>query len=204
MDKELIELNDTLKSIDFSNSRIIDKQKKQDLSRLCAFSSEDKWTLIYKANQYNFSAEDFHLKCDDVSNTLTIVKSMSGCLFGGYTSRAWNQSDTYKSDPKAFLFSFINPENKSKNLNFWDVRLGYINSKSEILKIKNSSTAIYCKADYGPTFGIGHDLCILKGSKSYSRLGSTYPERSCDGYNYSHLTESENFTFSDIEIYKII
>jgi len=49
----------------------------------------------------------FHLKCDNIPNTLVIIKSAGNRRFGGFTSQTW-QSDSngaFKDDKNAFLFS---------------------------------------------------------------------------------------------------
>jgi len=39
---------------------------------LCEFSTNDKWSLLYRATRDGFDSSDFHSKCDGHSNTLTI------------------------------------------------------------------------------------------------------------------------------------
>ena len=51
---------------------------------------------------------------------------------------------------------------------------------------RNYGDAIYDCSSYGPTFGAGHDICIVdyasSGSGSYTYLGHTYTPPS--GYSY--------------------
>jgi hypothetical protein len=98
----------------------------KDLISLCEFPVDQKWTLIYRASQDGFEASSFHDKCDDKPNTLIIIKSTNGNVFGGYTEQSWSGSG-YKVDPNAFIFSLINQD-------------------SEPLKMKCicSDEAIYC------------------------------------------------------------
>ena len=47
--------------------------------------------------------------------------------------------------------------------------------KKEIYNLKNKGYAIYCSADYGPTFGGGHDFIISNDfNGGYSKLGYSY------------------------------
>jgi len=41
----------------------------------------------------------------------TIIKSINGNIFGGLVEKAWDSTDKYV-DPKAFIFSLVNKENK--------------------------------------------------------------------------------------------
>jgi hypothetical protein len=74
-------------SIDPFRSQILSGNQPSELIQLCEFTSNDKWTLLYRGTRDGFGAVDFHTKCDDHSNTLTIVKANgSSYIFGGF---AW-------------------------------------------------------------------------------------------------------------------
>jgi uncharacterized coiled-coil protein SlyX len=98
---------------DHFNSKILIGEQPSELIKLCEFSPTDKWSLLYRGTRDGFGAADFHAKCDGHSTTLTIVKAKaSSNIFGGFTSAAWDCSNTSKSDPNAFLFSLTNEDNR--------------------------------------------------------------------------------------------
>jgi len=68
-----------------------------------------KFTLLCRGTRDGFEASTFHSKCDGKPNTLTVVKTTTDCIFGGYTSVPWSSVGGYKPDSKAFLFSLKNP-----------------------------------------------------------------------------------------------
>jgi hypothetical protein len=114
------------------------------LMTLCEFPIDQKWNLIYKASQDGFEASSFHSKCDSKPNTLVLIKSEIGNIFGGYTEQSWSDNNVYKSDSNAFIFSLINRLNKPVKIN-----------------CSNIYEAIYCHNKEGPTFGLGpHDIRI--------------------------------------------
>jgi len=119
--------------------------------------------LQYRATRDGFGAQNFHIKCDTAANTLTIIKSTNGNIFGGFVEKAWDSSNQHYLDPKAFIFSLVNKENKPFKA-----------------MCKNGSFAIYCHSSYGPIFGssTGYDFVITSGSNasqtSYSNFGNTY------------------------------
>ena len=76
-----------------SSSILLERKQIKELMSLCEFSKDQKWNLIYKGSKDGFKASDFHSKCDDKSNTLVIVKSSNGNVFGGYTEQSWSGSD---------------------------------------------------------------------------------------------------------------
>ena len=47
----------------------------------------------------------FHTKCDNIPNTLTLIKSVGNRRFRGFTSNSWDSISEYKNDKNAFLFS---------------------------------------------------------------------------------------------------
>jgi len=118
------------------------------------------WKLQYRATRDGFTSQNFHSKCDSIANTLTVIKSEHGNIFGGFTEKAWKSTRGFVVDPKAFIFSLVNKENKQ----FKAV-------------CTNSEVAINCKPSCGPIFG-GIDICIMDSSNSnrnsFSNFGAYY------------------------------
>ena len=141
----------------------------EDLIRLCGFSREQKLKLLYRATVDGFSATNFHSKCDGQSNTLTIIKSTNGNVFGGFTTKPWSQNGVWINDPDAFIFSLIN--SKKTPMKFY---------------CKLAQNAIYCRADYGPTFGGGHDIHICDNSNT--------TQSSYSYFYYSYKNDQLNLT----------
>ena len=149
---------------DFESVILSSRQQQIQLMKVCEFSLNQKWKLIYRATRDGFKAADFHSKCDHISNTLVIIKSTSGNVFGGYTQQNWLQTNivnSSKTDPNAFIFSFINKDNRPL-----------------LMKCQDPATAIYCHNGFGPLFGIGNYIRIQDNSnlndENYSDLGKTY------------------------------
>ena len=181
-------------SFDPFKSQILTRNFSFDLIRLCQFSIDIKWRLIYRASRDGFGAKDFHLKCDGKSHTLTICK-VKGCgfIFGGYTEAIWESlKEKYRTDPNAFVFSLTNKENKPLKMN-----------------TTNAKRSIYCSSSLGPIFGDGHDIYIADNANqtmnSYSILGDTYkhPEyfQGSDQVQ-TFLAGSFEFQLDEIEVYQ--
>ena len=97
--------------------------------------------LLYKATRNGFGAKDFHLKCDNFENTLVVIKSTEGNIFGGFASKPWNNKvDStdygYVYDALAYIFSLVNKDNKPFKTVFNNCRQG-----------------IFCCDTSGPSFG---------------------------------------------------
>ena len=153
-----------------------------------------KWSILYRATRDGFIDSDFHSHCDDKPNTLTIIQSTNGNIFGGFTSVKWKSSEPYQFDNKAFIYSLVNKENRP---------VLFEHSSTDKNSLLSSSL-------FGPVFGSGHDLFISKSSNtnmsSYSNLGQTYthPE-----YPYGSekaetiLAGSCHFQVQEIEVFQM-
>ena len=142
------------------------------------------YDLIYKASRDGDSSENFHSKCDNINNTLVIIKTLSSNIFGGFTTKTWNHA-LFVKDPFAFVFSI----NNQKIYN--------------IIDNKNGDYAIYAHNSYGPCFGKGTDFGVysgcLKANNNWCNSQNTY------NYNGEHLNQNVyNFQVSDYEVYHIV
>ena len=118
--------------------------------------------LIYRATRDGFSASSFHSRCDGQANTLTVVKSEHGNIFGGFTTKAWTSKNVWISDPEAFIFSFINKEDKP----------------FKVLVSNGGQYAIAGDSKYGPRFG--GDIEIKSNSNTDRESFSYF------SYHYKH------------------
>ena len=93
------------------------------------------FSLLYSAKIDGDKASSFHKKCDGKSPTITIFKTTNGSRFGGYRTKPWIKSSSWKyfKDEDAFIFSF------------------FYNKKYKI-KSENED-AIGCHEIRGPSFG---------------------------------------------------
>jgi hypothetical protein len=131
-------------SNDLFKSQIVTDKQIQELMSVCEFDLKDKWSLLYRGSRDGFGAKDFHSKCDNQSSTLTIIRAeKSNYIFGGFTTSFWDNSNQYKSDPNAFLFSLTKKDDKPLKM-----------------KIDSNHTrySIYCSSKFGLTFGSGSDI----------------------------------------------
>ncbi|KAG0255815.1 hypothetical protein DFQ27_006060 [Actinomortierella ambigua] len=61
---------------------------------------------LFKATVHGFDPKTFHARCDHKGPTLTIVRTSSGVVVGGYNENDWTSSGQYSSATKNFLFQF--------------------------------------------------------------------------------------------------
>ena len=186
LDKSLLGSLSLKKVISFLSA-----EQMTQLMTLCGFEKNQKWKLLYRATQDSFAALQFHTKCDSQPNTFIVIKSTNGNVFGGYTKEDWSNSVNYKKDTDAFIFSFINKDNKPI-----------------VMNCSNHAYAINCVNINGPTFGGGYDIQICHNSDvirgSYSNLGHSYKHLQYDFQSIeakSFLAGTHYFKTAEIEVY---
>ncbi len=174
---------------------------------MCQFPESQGWDLKYRASRDGFSGPNFHTKCDGVSNTLTIIKTTNGNIFGAFAEQAWTNGSSVE-DEEAFVISLINKENKPFKAMisstgpqiYYKGRIGYY------------IYALCCNSSNGPCFGYDNrnsTVGILIASDSNANQSSS----SNFGYAFKHhypagtaksqaiLAGSQNFQTTEIEVF---
>ena len=146
--------------------------------------------LLYNAKRDGDSSKIFHEKCDGHKNTLTIIKTVKGKIFGGFTRLAWQSEEKGLEDDKGFLFSY--------------------NKKEIYYRNKDIKTEIQSQDLYGPMFGSDKDkkfvdLAIkdncLQNSDSFER--SILRAYNTNGQKYA-LNDEHSFKVLDYKVYELI
>jgi hypothetical protein len=164
---------------------IAQEEKSQLQEWICGRGDTGRFTLLYKLRRDGWNATTFHTKCDNKGPTVTILYGTNGTVHGGYTSQSWTSSAQgyFATDPKAFIFQFR------------------CEGGANLQRIPIGSDAIYCHDNYGPTFGLRHDLLTFKGSsETYNELGFAVNEQFSRGINY--VSEHYDlFPVYDVDVY---
>ena len=186
-----------LNSTTFINSTILTQELGVSLMNLIGVPLNSVATRIYQGSTHGFASANFHSKVDGINGTLTVIKSTTGNIFGGFTMINWGLSATYYTDPSAFIFSLVNKMNYSSLAQ---------NNKQPI------ANSVYTNPQYGPTFGGGHDIHVADQSNlhmnSYTNFGHTYALNNLTLFNSWNLTIQKsflaggyNFQTVEIEVY---
>ena len=167
--QKLIEPNISINKLKLSNKSVIMKENEFEMIHLAIKSRINKeikeLKKLYQATIDGDGAINFHSRCDNIPNTLVLIKSAGNRRFGGFTSAQWNSPSggEFKDDQNAFLFSL---------------------DKQKIYSYKKNGKAIYNDKDYGPIFGGGHDIGITCHGIQQKNL-YTYESYSDCSYNYN-------------------
>ena len=214
--KDINLLRDELKIRKEENQKINEEIKnlKQEVNKLKNAEKKDINSAIIKENEFSFikmeiekrmknqiksikklyratidggEPKNFHLKCDNIPNTLTLIESERKRRFGGFTSLCWESSeiDNAKYDEKAFLFNL---------------------DKKEIYPVKSFKDAIRCKKEWGPCFGRGKDIGIEGNPIKSKELRAFQASYNYNG-NQNCISEDSNYNgiyAKDYEVFQII
>ncbi|XP_062575296.1 interferon-induced protein 44-like [Saccostrea cucullata] len=128
-------------------------------------------SLLYKMSRDGCNPWTFHTKCDCKGPTITVMYNGNNTVYGGYTSQNWNSSSNgyFAWDQRAFLFKLrYNGKSVAKKYPIKADKCGY---------------AIYCRNNYGPSFGESHDLPYFE--KDISASNGVYQLNRCNYGNDS-------------------
>jgi len=158
------------------------------IKKLLSQISKAMGDVLYVASRDGDSSTNFHTACDDEGPTITIVESITGAVFGGYSDLSWGTQGSYASTTNSFLFR-VRPAM---------TQYGVTSGKE--------GNAVYRNGGYGPTFGSGHDMYIASGAtgntNSYTNGGHGYSFPSYP--NYQLADGQKNFQVKEYSILKVI
>ena len=115
-----------------SNSTILLRVEIDELEKLCGFNIQ-KQNVLFRASMHGYEAAEFHARCDFTPNTLTLIQTDLGYVFGGFTTQTWDHYQP-QTDENSFIFSFRNKDNAPEKLLVNPVKMvGAINCHPEFL-----------------------------------------------------------------------
>lgn len=166
----------------------IDRETLSDWVSECF--SEPVFKLLYRGARDGYKAENFHSKCDNQGATLTIIKSVSGPVFGGFTTCSWEKTTEarYQKDPIAFIFHL---------------------TKSQKLNQQLNDNSICSDPNFGPIFGnqigYGYDIAISnEWNKNACLFFGDYTYKLPEGAEVdTFFTDSENCMVEEIEVFSV-
>ncbi len=136
-----------------------------------------------------FDSKDFHKK-SDIPNTLTIIQSDGGFLFGGYTSKSWGSGfGIFVEDYKAFIFTLSNPHSIPPTQ----------------FPVAKPQKAIHAGAYNCCIFGES-DIYVRANSNINNHSYSNFPSSFVDTTNKGKLifTNTEKYKTKEIEVYSVL
>jgi len=189
--KEIFQLKDKLKYIINKSEIMSDEERKLILLEIQnkMHKKIKNFEKLYQATIDGGAPINFHSKCDNIPNTLILIKSKGHRRFGGFTPIPWESEEKgifiNDSEKRTFVFSLDN---------------------KKIFNLKNNDNAVFHDKSKGPCFGLGFDIGI-EGNPLIENKLYTY-QKSFDykgGKNsLSEYNGKENLKIIEYEVFKII
>jgi hypothetical protein len=149
-------------------------------------------TLLYRGTRDGLNSSCFLARCKGIGNTLTVIETTSGYVFGGYSDKAWEYNqygnhnrNHYTASDKAFLFSLK----------------CYTSDQPQKLRINQGcrQQAVMFSQQYGTIFGSGPDLQLFRSASSC--LSGSYDLPA--GWNQWAFTGSQYFEIKEVETFSV-
>ena len=154
------------------------KEKNEDYK-----NKKMKLKLIYKATCNGENYSKCHQKCNNIPNTLTIIKTKNDKTFGFFRSLAINGEGPYRRDDQAFFISF---------------------DKSKIYRVKTGEFIAFDNECFIQTICFRISGNII--SDSYSMQTKTEMEKCFDDFSEDYELNGgiKNFKVEECEVYRLI
>jgi hypothetical protein len=174
----------------FSNCSLLSVDQQ---SQICEWlesegKSKTDWKLAWRGSRDGF--DKFHSLCDLIGESVTVIKSSKGYLFGGFSSASWdavNKNEQYESAPGSFLFTISNPH-------------GIPPTK---YPLKFPEYTIYHNKQHGVIFG-QRDIFVTSDCNKHSNSCTSFPMAYADTTGKKPVytfTGSLCFRVRDIEVF---
>ena len=161
-------------------------QKQKDMNRIKEWISpgkDIKFNLLFKKSTDGNTTKDFHDLCDNKGKTLIIIETTEGRKFGGVAYDNWNANDSWRANPKDFVFSL----DLNKKYNY-----------------SGSGRTTVGDITYGFAFGNSRtsevDICFYNQSLNEGISNSSRSFKTNKELNNGN----EKFRTKEIEVYQII
>ena len=142
--------------------------------------------LLYRGTRDGERPADFHKYCNGIPNTISLIQTSKGYIFGGYTEKQWDSSSGCVSDPNAFIFSL-------------DYMKIYLHKKG-------NSRAIHCVSDYGPYFcnTTGMYGNFFSSNSNYEQNVNNNYEGGDPNKTYELNHGEQKFYGREVEVFQVI
>ena len=174
----------------YNKSKIMEKSEKKFILSEIENKMKKQIKELKKLYQATIDGGDpkiFHDKCDNIPNTLVLIKSEGKRRFGGFTPLPWKSKGDYVEDSamKTFVFSLDN---------------------KKIYNLKFPKFAVLHNVNNGPCFGCGFDVGIegnpIKENKLYTCQCSYDYKR--DNHALSEYENPNKLRAIEYEVFQVI
>ena len=170
------------------------KKKYEFVEKLLNWSGYKSMELLFRGTRDGMNCQNFHKKCDNNGQTITLIQNNLDNIFGGYASIPWTSHEgKYFSAPDSFIFTLTN----------------IYNTEPTKFPNKNDGKEVCHNKNYGPLFGEDCDIYISSdfiNGETKSTFPSSYQDVLGKGksiFTGNTNNNNGNFKIKEIEVFKL-
>lgn len=153
--------------LSYSDKRFVEKMTQLKFGKAC-----------YRSTRDTLDSSIFHSNCNEITPSITVIKTTEGIIFGGVTHQTW-KGNGYKKDNEAFLFSLT------------------LKKKYPVIQ---GAFAIYSSNNFFPCFGVA-DILMSKDSNIINPFFNSYENCSCP---YEINDNQKTFGIEELEVFQLV
>jgi len=151
--------------------------------------------LIYRGTRDGGTSKNFHDKCDNQGQTISLLKTENS-VFGGYSPISWSTDGNWHTSSDCFIFTLINV---------------HMTEQTKFPFKNKDQYSVYHHSNNGPWFGGSFDLGVqypdFFNKNSYAGFPYSYQDVIGKGKSIfaGDLNNSTvNFKLKEIEVFKLL
>lgn len=211
-DQEYYQLSTTGLATPFYESEILTEQSHVD--QLVAWLQLEKADLIYRGSRDGFTAQAFHNACDNASQTVVVLKSADGLIFGGFANAPWGNATSASArsqfrhahfkvkNPSTSPNPFYGSSTQSQQAFLFSLRNSYAMAPWQIFCQTPGAHALQRQPNLGPCFS--QDLVVQMANGAAKCLLQSYHYRGSGRQTAPMFVRgSHQVALTDIEVFAI-
>ena len=179
-----------IQTSDFDSVILKKTQRESEfVNKLIEWSGYKKMDLIYRGTRDGMKESEFHNKCNNKGETLSLFENDQGNIFGGYASIPWESKEGYQNAPNSFIFTLTN----------------IYNLEPTKFPSANKGNEIYDDSYCGPCFG--KDISIFVRGGHYSGFPKSFQDTLGKGKSIftGNLNNNiKNLKIRELEVFQLL
>ena len=182
-------------------SDIVENSKLREVVLKCPSRTHMwRWKLYYSCSRHGISMNTFYANCQDIEESLLMIKDQNGNIFGAYLDVDWSISSDYRGSIDCFVFEIKSIIAPAKNEKKPEKQEKGIKKKREqkLIVYKSSGKKPYVLKNDFDSITVGAGECPALYIDSDLNLGRSAV---CQTFDSPCLSDQTSFRIQELEIW---